>query len=165
MICPKCAKPLDLKPGAAEVRCPHCGAALQAKSAAKTLALTPEQARAIASGESESRMPKTESRPTKFAHYQIVDELGRGGMGVVYKAFDPELKRTVALKVLLSAEHASKDEIERFFREASSAAKLQHPNIVPIHELKVHEGRHYYTMDLIEGEPLDVLIQAKRPRC
>jgi serine/threonine-protein kinase len=98
----------------------------------------------------------------EFAGYQILDELGRGGMGVVYKAYDPELKRTVALKVLLSAEHASEEEIKRFFREAESAAKLQHPNIVPIHELKVHEGKHYYTMDYIEGQPLDGLIREKR---
>jgi WD40 repeat protein len=80
-------------------------------------------------------------------------------MGVVYRAFDPELKRTVALKVLLSAEHASDEEIGRFFREAESAARLQHPNIVPIHELKAHEGKHYYTMDYIEGRSLDEVIK------
>ncbi|MHC4917579.1 MAG: serine/threonine-protein kinase [Planctomycetota bacterium] len=98
----------------------------------------------------------------EFAGYRIESEIGRGGMGVVYRAFDPKLKRTVALKVLLSAEHASEEEIRRFFREAESAAKLQHPNIVPIHDLQVHEGRHFYTMDYIEGEPLDTLINDRR---
>jgi WD40 repeat protein len=80
-------------------------------------------------------------------------------MGVVYKAYDRQLRRVVALKVLLAAEHAAEEEIGRFLTEASSAGQLQHPNIVPIHELKVHEGRHYYTMDFIDGQPLDVLIR------
>jgi WD40 repeat protein len=144
--------------GAAEPVCPHCGTASAVGPGGETRALTPGQALAAASGAA----GEAPALPARFGHYEILDELGRGAMGVVYKAFDPELKRTVALKVLLAAEHASKDEIERFFREASSAAKLQHPNIVPIHELKVHEGKHYYTMDLIEGEPLDALIKAKK---
>jgi len=97
----------------------------------------------------------------EFAGYRILGEIGRGGMGVVYKAYDPDLKRTVALKVLLAAEHASEEDITRFFREAESAARLHHPNIVPIHELKVHEGKHYYTMDYIEGESLNILLKRK----
>jgi tetratricopeptide (TPR) repeat protein/tRNA A-37 threonylcarbamoyl transferase component Bud32 len=96
--------------------------------------------------------------PRTFAGYEIFSEIGRGGMGVVYKARDPHLKRTVALKVLLGAEHASKEEVARFYREAKSAARLHHPNIVPIHELRKHKGRHYYTMDYVDGQPLDELI-------
>jgi len=121
----------------------------------ETTPLTPDQIRA-------SGLSTHPELVQEFAGYKIESELGRGGMGVVYKAFDPKLKRTVALKVLLSAEHASEEEIQRFFREAESAAKLQHPNIVPIHDLEVHEGKHYYTMDYIEGEPLDALIKDKR---
>ncbi len=96
--------------------------------------------------------------PRSFAGYEIFSEIGRGGMGVVYKARDPHLKRTVALKVLLGAEHASEEEVARFYREAKSAARLHHPNIVPIHEMRKHNGRHYYTMDYVDGRPLDELI-------
>jgi len=100
-----------------------------------------------------------EDVPLSFAGYTVEGEVGRGGMGVVYKVFDPNLRRCVALKVLLSSEHASREDIERFFREAESAGRMQHPNIVPVHELSIHEGRHYYTMDYIAGEPLDVLLE------
>jgi eukaryotic-like serine/threonine-protein kinase len=97
-----------------------------------------------------------------FGGYRIQGELGRGGMGVVYKAYDPKLKRTLALKVLLNAEHSSEEEIQRFFREAESAAKLQHPNIVPVHNLGIHEGKHFFTMDFVEGQPLDALISKRK---
>jgi len=103
------------------------------------------------------------SAPARIAQYVIAGEVARGGMGVVYKAFDPVLKRTVALKVLLHAEHASQEDVRRFFQEASSAARLQHPNIVPIHELNILEGRHYYTMDFIDGRPLDAFLAAGPP--
>jgi len=93
-----------------------------------------------------------------FAGYEILGELGRGGMGIVYKARDAKLGRVVALKVLIAGEDASQEQVERFFREAESAAKLKHPNIVPIHELDVHEGKHYFTMDFIDGTPLDEVI-------
>jgi WD40 repeat protein/tRNA A-37 threonylcarbamoyl transferase component Bud32 len=110
-----------------------------------------------------ARLPHLDRKtPSEFAGYRIEAELGRGGMGVVYKARDPDLGRAVALKVLLSAEHASGDEIKRFLREASSAAKLRHSNIVPIHEMKVHQGKHYYTMDFIDGESLSELLKNKR---
>jgi eukaryotic-like serine/threonine-protein kinase len=136
-----------------------------------TASLTPQQLRGRDS-ELDERSPTEPANPEssvtspegprEFGGYKIMSELGRGGMGVVYKAFDPKLKRTVALKVLLSAEHASEEEIQRFFREAESAAKLQHPNIVPIHDLEVHQGKHFYTMDYVDGEPLDALITEKR---
>jgi eukaryotic-like serine/threonine-protein kinase len=106
--------------------------------------------------------PDSDDVPAAFAGYTIEGEIGRGGMGVVYKVFDPNLRRCVALKVLLNAEHASEEDVERFFREAESAASLQHPNIVPIHELNIHKGQHYYTMDYIEGEPLDLLLEDRQ---
>jgi len=94
-----------------------------------------------------------------FSRYNILGEIGRGGMGIVYKTYDPKLKRVVALKVLLSGDAASGEEVERFFREAESAASLHHPNIVPIHELDVHEGKHFFTMDFVEGKPLSKVIR------
>jgi serine/threonine protein kinase len=93
--------------------------------------------------------------------YKVLGELGRGGMGVVYKAHDSKLNRVVALKVLIAGEGASEEEVKRFFQEATSAARLRHPNIVPIHELDVREGRHYFTMDCVEGGPLSRLISER----
>ncbi|MHC4199714.1 MAG: WD40 repeat domain-containing serine/threonine protein kinase, partial [Planctomycetota bacterium] len=94
--------------------------------------------------------------------YEPLGELGRGGMGVVYKAHDSKLNRVVALKVLIAGEGASHEEVERFFGEATAAARLRHPNIVPIHELDVKEGRHYFTMDFVEGGPLSKLIVERK---
>lgn len=98
----------------------------------------------------------------ELAGYEILREIGRGGMGVVYKAYDPRLRRTVALKVLLAAQYASEEEVRRFFREAMSAGKLQHPNIVPIHDLRTHQGIHFYAMDFVPGRSLDLLVQQRR---
>ncbi len=128
-------------------------------SANQKLDLESFEASADSSSASASGISKN---PEEFAGYTILDELGRGGMGVVYKARDPKLDRIVAIKVLLSAEHASNSEIERFFREAMSVAKLQHPNIVPIYEMKIHDGRHYFSMDYVEGKSLDRMLKGKR---
>jgi tetratricopeptide (TPR) repeat protein/tRNA A-37 threonylcarbamoyl transferase component Bud32/phage FluMu protein Com len=160
--CRECGKPI---PGSgsrvagsarAELKCPHCGTLRGFEDVQDTKLLWRGTAPMAA------RDGGTAPAPREFAGYEIDGELGRGAMGVVYKARDPELKRTIALKVLLAAEHASEEEIERFSREAASAARLQHPNIVPIHELKIHDGKHYYTMDYVEGEPLDWLISKQR---
>ncbi|MHC4778409.1 MAG: bifunctional serine/threonine protein kinase/MFS transporter [Planctomycetota bacterium] len=86
-------------------------------------------------------------------------EIGRGGMGVVYKALDTKLKRTVALKVLIAGEDASEEAITRFHREAEAVAKLgHHPNIVPVHDIGAEGNRHYFAMHYVEGKPLDRMI-------
>ncbi|MHC5079778.1 MAG: protein kinase domain-containing protein, partial [Planctomycetota bacterium] len=97
--------------------------------------------------------------------YRILEEIGRGGMGVVYRAFHSELKREVALKVLIAGEDASEEAISRFHREAESVAKLgHHPNIVPIYDIGKVVGAfretplHYFAMHFVEGKPLDRLI-------
>ncbi|MFH1228319.1 MAG: tetratricopeptide repeat protein [Planctomycetota bacterium] len=95
---------------------------------------------------------------TQFGKYTIEKKLGQGGMGAVYLALDPALNRRVALKVITSKDAKL---LERFHREASAVAKLNHPNIVQIYEQGIINNQHYFTMDYIEGTPLDKLIQAK----
>ncbi len=90
----------------------------------------------------------------RFGDYLLVGELGRGGMGVVFKAFEPNLGRYVAIKMILSGTFSGEDELTRFRYEASAAARLHHPNIVKVHRVGIHEGRHFFAMDYIEGQSL-----------
>src|SRR5262245_1362161 len=89
-----------------------------------------------------------------IAGYEVKGLLGRGGMGVVYRAHHLRLDRDVALKMLLAGEFASPRELERFFLEARAIANLSHPNIVQVHDVSEREGRPYFTMELVEGGTL-----------
>src|SRR5687768_10555038 len=89
--------------------------------------------------------------PVRIGRFVVIDKLGRGGMGVVFRAFDPELGRTVAVKVLArDRQHLG----ERMRREAQTLARVNHPNIVTVHEAGVHEGRNYVAMELVVGGTL-----------
>jgi serine/threonine-protein kinase len=86
--------------------------------------------------------------------YQVEAVLGRGGMGIVYRARHLRLNRPVALKMLLSGAYAGPEERERFLREAEAIARLRHPNLVQVHDMGEHEGRPYFTMEYVEGGSL-----------
>lgn len=98
---------------------------------------------------------------TAWGRFEIIEERGRGGMAVVYKAYDGVLQRTVALKVLLSALTANEEFTQRFRREAITAANLRHPNIVVIYDVGSHQNYQYIVMEYLAGPTLQQEIQAK----
>ncbi|UCC32433.1 MAG: protein kinase [Phycisphaerales bacterium] len=101
---------------------------------------------------------------TVLGDFELGREIGRGGMGTVYEAWQRSLKRTVAVKVLGQQVSSSPAAVLRFQREAQAAAKLRHPNIIPIFALGEEEGTYYYAMELIDGPGLNAIIAESRDR-
>lgn len=98
----------------------------------------------------------------KFGRYEIISEIGRGSMGVVYKAHDPNLDLTVALKVLRQDRLSSDAFVKRFLTEAKALGRLDHPNIIRVYNVDEDQGNVYIAMEFIEGESLNEVIQKKR---
>src|ERR1700691_758193 len=102
------------------------------------------------------------NEPKKIGRYEIIEELGRGAMGTVYRAKDPAMDRVVALKTIISVALESQQGSEfreRFYREARAAGRLAHPGIVPVFDVGEHEGLPFLVMEFIDGQTLDNAVK------
>jgi tRNA A-37 threonylcarbamoyl transferase component Bud32 len=147
ILCPHCRIPIELvglPADDAEVVCPSCGSTFRLERASTaSWGLRGDQRR--------------------LGRFELIEALGVGAFGTVYKARDPQFDRTVAIKVLRAGNLATHEDRDRFLREARSVAQLRHTGVVPVHEVGEHEGVPYLVSDFVRGMTLAYLLTARRP--
>jgi tRNA A-37 threonylcarbamoyl transferase component Bud32 len=145
ILCPHCRNPIELVKLTPheEIACPSCGS---------SFCLEAEPTTATSTGPGQ-----------KVGRFELLGTVGQGAFGTVFKARDPELDRTVALKVPRPGNLPDGQDLDRFLREARSAAQLRHPSIVTVHEVGADDGRPYLVSDFVEGVTLADQLTARRP--
>ena len=144
VACPHCQSSVEQADlDAQEILCPACGSSFRL--------------------ERDSTVDWASSRgPRTLGKFELIEAIGSGAFGTVYKARDPRLDRTVAIKVPRSGHLADLADLDRFLREARSVARLRHPAIVPVHDVGEHEGVPYLVSDFVQGLTLTDLLSARR---
>ncbi|MBI3829266.1 MAG: protein kinase [Planctomycetes bacterium] len=169
--CPACGAVAEIEVGDPKPHCPHCKKAVppieevetpQAETSEVPAAGKPGERRA-GSRSGPAVADDTELLPRRLKNYELIEIIGRGGMGVVYRARQVDLDRMVALK-LVRTPHPRQEDSIRFVVEAQVTGQIEHPNIVPVHEIGTDEkGRPYFVMKLVRGQSLsDVLLNLRK---
>jgi hypothetical protein len=145
LVCPTCQAIVELPEGSlpAEVPCPSCGSTLPVNTGS-TIVWRPREG------------------PQRLGRFQVLEQVGVGSFGTVFKAHDPQLDRIVAIKVPRAGALPSGDDLQRFLREARSVAQLRHPSIVPVHEVGQQDGIPYLVNEFVKGMTLADLISGRR---